>query len=380
MANPPLSTSLTETSPAVPAPAVLSKPRLLMIDVAKGIGILLIVLGHNPDFSQHFHRLAEFLSAFRLPFFFFVSGVMFSVGKRSTGTVVKERADAWLKPVAVVVIAAGIINLAMGRTTPEAILLALVYPAGFTMMWPALWFLPHIWLLYIAVTVLMNAWPGLSDRNWKRVLLVGGLIVFGDFVLKQFDNPLSNRACHTVTTFTSDLFNCGLPFSADLLPLTAAFFLLGYFLSAKTKQFKLNFWLLALALFVMAMCQWMFTVTVDLNYRRYDSLVVSTLQAFAGIYIMLCLCSMLSRLPRPTAILAYCGQASLFILIFHTPILARINYSLPRLVSSELVVGIAAFVGPLVLSVLLWKICQRIEPLARLMLPVKNRRLSQNTK
>ena len=57
----------------------LAKPRLATIDIAKGLGILLIVLGHNRIFSIYEINLANFLGSFRLPFFFFIFGVTFSI-------------------------------------------------------------------------------------------------------------------------------------------------------------------------------------------------------------------------------------------------------------------------------------------------------------
>src|SRR5947209_3080885 len=86
------------------------KPRLAMIDIAKGLGILLIVLGHNQTFAIHQGNWVGFLSSFRLPFFFFMSGVTFSVAGQSWTNVAVSRVDAWLKPFAVVTILSGLLN------------------------------------------------------------------------------------------------------------------------------------------------------------------------------------------------------------------------------------------------------------------------------
>jgi len=55
----------------------IKKSRLAMIDIAKGLGILLIVLGHNRIFAAGESSLANLLGSFRLPFFFFISGAPF---------------------------------------------------------------------------------------------------------------------------------------------------------------------------------------------------------------------------------------------------------------------------------------------------------------
>jgi fucose 4-O-acetylase-like acetyltransferase len=365
--------SLSETN-AGPAPAAVGKPRLMMIDVAKGIGILLIVLGHNPLFDQNFTPLADLLSAFRLPFFFFISGTMFTVGKRSLRQIAINRADAWLKPVLVVVVLSDIVYMALGRMTLETTLLGLLYETGFTLayIWTALWFLPHLWLLYVAATWIMTSFKSLSDRPWKKALMVAVLLIAGDFLLKQFAEPLTTPACHRITEFQLGLLQCGLPFSADLLMLTAAFFLLGHFMSSWTKQFKINAWLLALALAAMSACQWFFDASVDFNFRRYDDLLICTLQAFSGIYMMLCVCSLIARAGKASALLAYFGRGSLFILIFHGPLMEKTIDILSRFVPSAAAIGIAAFIVPVVVSLLLWNICRRVEILAWLMLPRKH--------
>ncbi|MYM74136.1 acyltransferase family protein [Duganella sp. FT134W] len=350
-----------------------------MIDAAKGIGILLIVLGHNPLFDQNFTPLADLLSAFRLPFFFFISGTMFTVGKRSLKQVVIDRADAWLKPVVVVVALSDLVYMALGRITLETSLLGLFYETGFTLtyVWTALWFLPHLWLLYVTVTWVMTSFKSLSDRVWKKALIVAALLLVGDLFLKQFAGPLTTPACHRVTEFKLGLLHCGLPFSADLLLLTAAFFLLGHFMAAWTKQFKINGWLLAGALAVMSACQWFFDADVDFNFRRYDDLLICTLQAFSGIYLMLCVCSVIARFSKPSKLLAYFGRGSLFILIFHAPIVEKTIDLLSRFVPSVAAVGFAAFILPVLLSLLIWNICRRVDLLAWLMLPRNSNRAPQ---
>lgn len=362
-------------SALAPAPAT-AKPRLMMIDVAKGIGILLIVLGHNPLFAQTFTPFADLLSAFRLPFFFFISGTMFSAGKRTVGQVALDRADAWLKPVLVVVVLTAIPALLLGKISMETAVLQVVYATGFTLLWTAMWFLPHLWLLYVAVTWLMTSAKPLSDRPWKRALLVVALLSAGHLILQQFDGT-ENPVCKRIIHFQPELLHCGLPFSADLVPITAAFFLLGHFMSAWTKQFQINRWLLVLALAVMSTCQWFFDADVDFNYRRYDSLLICTLQAISGIYIMLSICSVLARFRLPTAVLSYCGRGSLFILIFHASFILKIVELMPRYVPSVALVGLTAVVVPVLASLVIWNICQRVEFLSLLMLPLKNRRARQ---
>jgi fucose 4-O-acetylase-like acetyltransferase len=51
--------------------------RLEHIDVAKGIGIILVVLGHNWIIRTEKGELFRIIFSFHMPLFFFLSGVLF---------------------------------------------------------------------------------------------------------------------------------------------------------------------------------------------------------------------------------------------------------------------------------------------------------------
>jgi len=50
--------------------------RITYIDIAKGLGILVIVLAHN-DLAGYHPTLHKFIYAFHIPLFFFLSGMFF---------------------------------------------------------------------------------------------------------------------------------------------------------------------------------------------------------------------------------------------------------------------------------------------------------------
>ena len=64
------------------------KKRVQYIDIAKGIGILLVVLGHN-DLNAYHPMLHRFIYAFHMALFFFLSGIFFNP-KRDFKTLVKK--------------------------------------------------------------------------------------------------------------------------------------------------------------------------------------------------------------------------------------------------------------------------------------------------
>src|SRR5262245_21386184 len=71
--------------------------RLRHIDVAKGIGMLLVVFGHSPPLLADRSTLFEVVFSFHVPLFFFLSGVFFKP-ERPFSEVVRTRAAALLRP------------------------------------------------------------------------------------------------------------------------------------------------------------------------------------------------------------------------------------------------------------------------------------------
>ena len=58
------------------------KERIEWIDLAKGFSIILVVYGHSGLSAVPF--LGDWFAAFRMPFFFIVSGLLFSISKYPT--------------------------------------------------------------------------------------------------------------------------------------------------------------------------------------------------------------------------------------------------------------------------------------------------------
>lgn len=345
--------------------------RLAFIDIAKGLGIILIVLGHNQVFGFRFPDVRDFLTAFRLPFFFFMAGVTFSVGSKSLGEIAVRRADAWLKPLVVVVLVTGLLDTTLHGVTWESVLLGLAYPTGFTIDPLPLWFLAHLWLLYLFCTLLLKADGRLYDTAPKKVILLLVLATSGYFLMSAFVSAAEVPACRVQTEFSANLFQCGLPFSADILLLTSFYFLLGNFLSRYIKYFQINRVWAAIALLAMAVFQFGFDYTIDFNLRHYDTPVLTTLQALCGIYLMLCACMLLSKVTIAAKILCYLGSASLFILLFHLSILHGLIPVLQRDFHSSVIIVIISLIVATGAPAILWEIAKHNKVLSALFLPRK---------
>ena len=74
--------------------------RNITIDIAKGLGIVLVVLGHN-WIAQENTELFEIIFSFHMPLFFFLAGVFVGDSNNIIDFIIKKT-DALLKPYFVV--------------------------------------------------------------------------------------------------------------------------------------------------------------------------------------------------------------------------------------------------------------------------------------
>lgn len=167
------------------------KSRDIAVDVAKGIGILLVILGHlkNP--------LMDFIYAFHMPLFFFVSGMFVKKGL-SLGNMVIDKAKRLLIPFAlyyflvviykmVKLLAKGTLDLgAFSLNNPDSVFLN-VGPIWFLLalfyvfvLWIPISRMPH--LVSIAITLMAALLP-LSFYDVNPAYLSSALLALPFFVL-----------------------------------------------------------------------------------------------------------------------------------------------------------------------------------------------------
>lgn len=85
------------------------KERILWIDVARGIAILLVVLGHC--IGNLYNPGNRFILAFHMPLFFFLSGMCISESVISANNYLVKKVKTLLVPQAVL----GILNFTLNR-------------------------------------------------------------------------------------------------------------------------------------------------------------------------------------------------------------------------------------------------------------------------
>lgn len=108
-----------------------------------------------------------------------------------------------------------------------------------------------------------------------------------------------------------------LPFTSDLIPLSASFNLAGYYPSNTVRNMKFNLLTFMSALTNFTALHGTFDQSMDLNQRLFDHPLIVAGEATLGIYLTLPASSPLQHIPNASSILSILGSNSLFLLIFH---------------------------------------------------------------
>ena len=256
--------------------------RIRTIDIAKGLTIVGVAFQHSHlgNFSA---GLNQALALFRMPLFFFLSGIFFNEAI-ALRDLMLSKTDSLLKPYFVTLGALLLIDIMLGREfIPE--LKGILYGNGETIRWVTLWagplwFLTHLWVLFIFSYLIFSITKLQSKPCYHKVLLVFLLLITGTATVDKFWHfPMNINGRIIVIP--------GLPFSFDLVFISAAYFISGRFLREHIKSFRPKplFVFLTLSLFILIA---IFTsAKIELDGRIYHEPLASTIAAYLGIYLIL---------------------------------------------------------------------------------------------
>lgn len=290
-------------------------PRIAFLDVAKGIGILLVILGHN-SVKAFVPGMEKFIFSFHMPFFFLLSGMLFKPGY-PLAVLFERRFKTLIRPFLAAVFLLYFVYLFYADMTLMTVLRRVarsLYASGNYLEWAQLWFLPHLFLLNLFAALLFLAFYGRVKWLWLRLAFLAALLAMGVFFLPVL-------YMKEVSFFGLSLVLDGLPASLDLLPITTAYFLLGYEVRRFIpEQFFGSKWTLLLSAAVLVALNVLFPYRLDFFFRTYDSFIINTLEALAGSAFLLSLSHWIASQPgRLLSLLTYFGQITIVLLIFHQP-------------------------------------------------------------
>ncbi|MEW8563487.1 MAG: acyltransferase family protein [Candidatus Thiodiazotropha sp.] len=300
--------------------------RVDLVDVAKGISILLVAFNHS-QLSSLFQDANNAMGLFRMPLFFFLSGVFFST-VRSPRDFFIHKTDALLKPYFATLIFLLLTTILIGREGVLREALGIFYGTGFTIRWRPMWFLTHLWLVFMACYILVRRFRLDGTSVVFRFSLVVGFILLGVITMNLFRGAAP-------TLFDETPSWVGMPLSVDFMFISMAFFLSGHFLHRQVKAFTPQFSLLLLMGCIYFLVVFFSEARIDLNTRVYREPVLATLAAVSGIYLVISGAYYLSRYPGAKAFFKTFGSASLFILIFHYFLGRKMQWLLDQFLSPD---------------------------------------------
>jgi fucose 4-O-acetylase-like acetyltransferase len=287
--------------------------RIGYIDIAKGLGILVIVLAHN-DLAGYHPTLHKFIYAFHIPLFFFLSGMFFRP-ERAFGETLRKRFNTLLKPYLFTIFLIYLGEAAFSNMTFPNIVERIaksMYATGHYIDWVQLWFIPHLFVVSLFAWI---AWQGFGrvKWDWLRWLLLFAMLAVGVLTMSYFwpfTAPVINREFY------------GLPFSLDLVFASGFFFLIGYEVNRRPlEKFFASPLVLAATFGLLLVMILTLPPAIDFNTRTYPSLWINTVEALLGIAMILSLARNLEKWSaRLAGVFSYFGRISLVILIFHVPI------------------------------------------------------------
>ncbi|MCR5358071.1 MAG: acyltransferase family protein [Lachnospiraceae bacterium] len=277
------------------------KKRVSYFDTARGIGMILVLLGHLQNdtvfsYSPHILGLCAWIFSFHMPLFFIISGMLICFKeeeKGDIGTIVKKRFRQIMIPYfwfSFIYIFIVLYYLIIARVILlKTLLIQLWYVLGMYGM-NVLWFLPALFAAEIMFVLITQRFKNQKSIIAVLVLLIGAIIINYARKFLPNDSELFERINEFIVTLIRPVFAC-------------SFILIGYLLfkgikvlNEKTKRAWLVMLLsLPLLLFV--------NILINIKNRPVDfrSLVFNNYPLYyicstCGSLFIIILCMLLSKI------------------------------------------------------------------------------------
>ena len=270
--------------------------RLDFIDVAKGIGIILVVLGHCLAYGCQ-NRLFTMIYAFHMPLFFFLSGFLFK--NKDSGSYLSGKVKTLLIPM----VCFQAINV---------LTYSLLSPFGLdkyhkTISFGGFWFLGT--LLYVTcVYYILNIKVFANSKYYDFFVIAVAVVTL--IIGLVYAKGISDQPNQLIaTSFVAFSF-----YALGHICCKQTF--LQRFITSEFKTNKLISFFMAVLLFVLLAYLVGFTGrNVDMNTSRYGNSLFFVLNALVGIFATF----FISVAIRKNRILEFFGNNSLMIFLLHIP-------------------------------------------------------------
>lgn len=289
--------------------------RLDWIDILKGIGIILVVIGH----SKSPIIITKIIFAFHMPLFFFISGYLFNY-TNSFESYLDKKANRLIIPYFITYIMAFIITYfaSHSQDLSAGVILNMFWGEGYPhqSIDPPLWFLTTLFcgnILFYVVLKFSSIGPAMANPT----------IHMGAFDINRIDIFVFIYSCILAGLGYLISKYIILPWGLDAALVSLVFFCAGYFAKKYFLLDKLNenyniilplsLVSLFLSVFINAPLEW----GVDMNMRAYGNLFLFFLGAFSGIMISIFLANSIMTFSSIKNAFIFFGINSIVILGFH---------------------------------------------------------------
>lgn len=322
--------------------------RIQSIDIARGLCIVLVVWGHNAQFGDT--DINHALGSVRMPMMFFIAG-SFMDARQQWSQLVIGKADALLKPFVAMALLQAPARMLIGETTPGALLLGILAGGGHYLPWVYyLWYLPHLWVLFMLGHVLIV--KGQIDRmsSGNKALLLLTLLYSGTWLLSVAP---------------------GGPYKVEALPRDLGFFLIGHWCKASLPAWRFSWGQVMGSLTALSVAQ----VLLNMDGAQRPLLADTawqTLSSVSGIMLAMTIATGLGRFDAVASLLSRCGRDSLFILLFHWPLQTLSVRVWTRLLGDSIwTAGLLSWLSSVCMSLMLAEFMRATPWTAAMVLPMK---------
>lgn len=295
-----------------------TKERLEYIDLAKAIGIVLVIIGHIVPTDTMCKRL---LYAFHMPLFFILSGMLLQgIALCELGSwtaLLTKRARRLLVPYLI---------WGMIYSTPTYKNAAFIlYGSRETLLkaksLTSLWFFPVMFIAVMLAQLIISAVISAAEKKEKLSRLVIIIIVpFAALLAFQLPHPLKY----------------GLPLGLDVGIMASAFCLFGFAIKPLFERLR-PLSLLLIAAVSLALLVRFYPLGISERYDfilmangSYGEPLIFSVSALSGTLLTLCAARLTAFIPFPKGFLLLLGKSTLGILLVHKPIIDFMNILLGK--------------------------------------------------
>lgn len=263
--------------------------RIIWIDVAKAIGIILVVIGHALTPKTYIHRI---IYQFHMPLFFMISGYLFNESKINKLTFLKKVKSLYVPYISVNLIA--IILLSFNTLNIKKIILVLLMVEKHD-IFGATWFLASLFyisiMMYIIYSILISL--KLEKNNYIYIIIIILFTMLGFLI------PVKSH--HIFVTL-----------------LGMAYYISGYLLKKINFIDKIINLKISKKIFIIIICFILLIIISPKNYVSfskgiYASPVLTLISSISGCLLVIIISKLLSK----NMFLNYIGKRSIDIMIWH---------------------------------------------------------------